>query len=310
MTQTQRGRHRQAGFSLVELLVVLAIFVIVTGAVFGLLNMAQIRYAAEKRFLESFQGARIGVDLMVRDIHNAGYPPPYTYAGNLPYQAAPPGSIGMAPGNGPTPLNYDMPVPWDSPTQADIGLQDRFATGIVGVRNNLVDLTCTVNGGATPCDVPDAFDLILEMDVDPEASNPLLGPTIEWVRYRLCWMQPDGTCRPNVVPPNPRTTVITRGVATKNAALDPTAAVISNLPFVENIVQRSDLNVGDAMPDGTANTAIFSYICAGGQPSCTVEQIQNVVIMVRVRSAEADIQTRQQREITLRGLARRLNPSR
>ena len=37
---------------------------------------------------------------------------------------------------------------------------------------------------------------------------------------------------------------------------------------------------------------------------------ENVIINLRVRSADPDLQTRQRREITLRGLARRLNPSR
>jgi prepilin-type N-terminal cleavage/methylation domain-containing protein len=298
MTTTQRRVSPQTGFSLVEVMVVLIIFMIVTGAVFGLLNVAQIRYAAEKRFLESFQGARIGVDLMVRDIHNAGYPRPYVYPGNFPKLPA-----------GPTPLLIPDPVPWEVPTQAAAALQERFAVGIVGVRNGVVDLGCTVNGGATPCAVPNAFDLILETDIDPETADPVAGPDIEWVRYQLCWIQADGTCDPTKKGPGD-TSVLVRAVDVKDAVSNPAVVVLSNVPFVENIVQDPTVPVGNLLPDGTRNQAVFNYLCRGGAVSCTVEEIESIIIIVRVRSADPDLQTRQAREITLRGLAQRLNPSR
>ncbi len=304
----------QAGFTLIEVMVVLLIFMIIAGAVFAAISAAQVRYRAEKQFLDSFQGARIGVDLMVRDIHNAGYPSPYTYPGNFPKAPI-----------GPTPIQIPDPVPWEVPTDADPGLQQRFAVGIVGVRGGAVDLTCTVNGGANPCDpdgpggvpgFPNAFDIILELDIDPEANNPALGPpTIEWVRYQLCWIQPDGTCDPDKKSPNAwpggrQHSTLVRAVAVKDAVSDPSVIAVSNVPFVENIVQDSTENVGALLLDGTRNTPVFTYICAGGAASCTVEQVESVIINLRVRSAEADLQTRQAREITLRGLARRLNPSR
>ena len=113
----QRRAPSQAGFSLVEIMVVLIIFMIVAGAVFAAINAAQVRYRAEKQFLDSFQGARIGIDLMVRDIHNAGYPRPHLYAGNFPKLPA-----------GPTPVLVPDPVPWDAPTDAAPALQERFKT--------------------------------------------------------------------------------------------------------------------------------------------------------------------------------------
>src|SRR3972149_11498584 len=67
-------RRADSGFSLIELMVVLVIFLIVTGAVFGLLNTAQIRYRSEQQFLDSLQGARTGLEQIARDIHRAGYP--------------------------------------------------------------------------------------------------------------------------------------------------------------------------------------------------------------------------------------------
>lgn len=69
------NRRTQRGFSLIEILVVVAVFTVVTGAVFGLLDMAQQRYKMESEFLDTFQSARLAIDQMSRDIHSAGYPP-------------------------------------------------------------------------------------------------------------------------------------------------------------------------------------------------------------------------------------------
>lgn len=294
--------NTQKGFSLVELMVVLVIFVIVSGAIFRLLSTAQLRYRSEQQFLDAFQAGRTGVDLMIRDIHNAGYPPPYTYAGNLAQPTA-----------GPTPPTYDPAfLPWNAPTDAAPDLQRRFAVGIVGVRGGAVDLNCVVNNPGDPfaCDVPNSFDILLETDVDPETINPAVGTQVEWVRYYLCWVQADGSCRPNVVPAGAESSVLIRAIAPKVAGVNPTLATVWNVPFVENVMQHPELAVGAPFPDGTTNEALFVYECAGGLPSCTVEQIQNVYIALRVRSRQPDIQTRQLRQITLRGMARRLNPSR
>ena len=110
--------RQQQGFSLLEVMVVMTIFLVVAGAVFELLNVSQQRYRSEQQVLESFQGARLGMDLMVRDIHNAGYPPAYTFPGNLP--------------SPPTPPAYPVGV-WTDPVDADPNLRQRFALGIVGV---------------------------------------------------------------------------------------------------------------------------------------------------------------------------------
>ena len=70
-----RTRREQAGFSVIELLVVVAVFTVVTGAVFLLLDTAQQRYKMESEFLDTFQGARLAMDQIARDIHMAGFPP-------------------------------------------------------------------------------------------------------------------------------------------------------------------------------------------------------------------------------------------
>lgn len=273
-------RKPERGFSLMELMLVLAIFLVVSGAVFELLNAAQIRYRAEQQFLESFQGARLGVDLIIRDIHNAGYPPPITFPGNF---AKPP-----------TPAAYPAGT-WTDPLLAPAGVQSRFAIGILGVTAaGAVSTTCTVNGGVTPCAIPNAFDLILELDVDPENAAP--APLIEWVRYNL------------PAPGGAATSTLFRTVRTKVVGGNPTSNP-SIVPFVENVVQNSTQAVS------ATNPAVFTYECdprqiIPGTNACLAEHIKNVYITLRVRSTRADIQTRQFRQITVRGMASRQYPSR
>jgi type II secretory pathway pseudopilin PulG len=58
------------------LLVALGIFLLVIGAAFTLLSSSQNRYQTESQVLTSFQEARLGLDQIVRDVNDAGYPPP------------------------------------------------------------------------------------------------------------------------------------------------------------------------------------------------------------------------------------------
>src|SRR5215472_13902748 len=66
----------QRGFTLVEMLAALGIFLVVTGAAFTLLTSSQRRYQTESQVLNSFQEARLGLDQMVREVNDAGFPPP------------------------------------------------------------------------------------------------------------------------------------------------------------------------------------------------------------------------------------------
>jgi prepilin-type N-terminal cleavage/methylation domain-containing protein len=69
-------RVEQAGFSLLELLVASAMFLVVAGTAFALVGAAQRRYQTDSQILSSFQEARLGLDQIVRDVNDSGYPPP------------------------------------------------------------------------------------------------------------------------------------------------------------------------------------------------------------------------------------------
>lgn len=122
-----------AGFSLIELLTAMAIFLVICGTAFGLLTMAMRRYQSESQMLGTFQEARFGLDQIVRDINDAGYPP------QNQFQILPADPDEYA----------TSPVAWDK--------SQGYPTSSCAVGN-----TCT-----TPGD----FDLILETKVDPFDST-------------------------------------------------------------------------------------------------------------------------------------------
>lgn len=67
-------KKQQTGFTLLELMVSVLIFVGISGAIFGLMGQSQKTYRSESQLLTSFQEARLGMDQIVRDADDAGYP--------------------------------------------------------------------------------------------------------------------------------------------------------------------------------------------------------------------------------------------
>jgi prepilin-type N-terminal cleavage/methylation domain-containing protein len=67
-------RVRQCGFSLIEMLVVVAIIGIVSGGILAQMDTAQQRATSEQVKLDNFQEARDFVDQFFRDVNQIGYP--------------------------------------------------------------------------------------------------------------------------------------------------------------------------------------------------------------------------------------------
>ena len=136
----------QRGFSLIEMMIATVIFVLLCGAAFTLLSVAQQRYQTESQVLNSFQEARFGLDEIVRDVNGSGYPPENQFAFTL----------NLPPAN----LYAITPVAWSS-----------------GYPNS----PCQIGaGGGGSCNTPGDFDLIIERDVDPWRRDG-----VEWTRYQL-----------------------------------------------------------------------------------------------------------------------------
>ena len=259
----ERIERRAAGFSLVELLIVMAIFMVVTGAVFGLLGAAQIRHRSEQELVDAMQAARVAVERLTRDIHNAGYP---------------------------TVSTYDILVPGNIPTTTgtgyitDLRVPDRFP----GIKNNLLTRDCTVdtvNPTAGTCDVPGPYQLLIEADLDPDNPILLQRQKIEWVYYRL-ETPPASNAAANPIGGGERRTLY-RLVSEKKGGVDPRdpAAVrykgnaVQMIPFVENVM--NDPNNGDV-------DAVFRYVCLNAALTCTPNNIQEVRVELRVQTRTPD----------------------
>jgi prepilin-type N-terminal cleavage/methylation domain-containing protein len=139
---------RQTGFTLIELLVSLGIFLLVIGAAFTLLGSSQNRYQTESQALTSFQEARLGLDQIVRDVNDAGYPPPTYYVGSHNFFA-------------------DSPFAW--------------SPGYAG------NIPCVMGtGGGGTCTTPNDFDLIIETTPNPQDPSCAPSPCpVQWIRYQL-----------------------------------------------------------------------------------------------------------------------------
>ena len=126
--------RKQRGTSAVEMMVVVLVFTLLTGAAFHLLNVSQQRYRMESDVLDSFQAAQVALDQMARDIHTSGYPPVNSFS-----------SAAVANAN--VTLVASTPFAW-SPSYPNT--------------------PCTVGAG---CTTPNGFDLIVETDLDPQNNN-------------------------------------------------------------------------------------------------------------------------------------------
>jgi prepilin-type N-terminal cleavage/methylation domain-containing protein len=74
MNRAHKPRSEQSGFTLLEMVMVVFILTIMMGVVFQQVNLVQRRSRTEQSKLDAFQQARDFVDVIVRDIHGAGYP--------------------------------------------------------------------------------------------------------------------------------------------------------------------------------------------------------------------------------------------
>lgn len=148
-----RSNGRDSGFTLIEILAAMGIFLLVTGAAFTLLTSSQQRYTTESQVLGAFQEARLGLDQMVRDINDAGFP-------SKAFTTGAPASYAVAPFAWSAGAGYPA-----NPCQI----------GTAGGG------TCTTASDAAPGD----FDIIVESI--PSREDPSCFPNcpVKWVRYQL-----------------------------------------------------------------------------------------------------------------------------
>ena len=268
---------RQRGFSLIEMMVAVAIFVIITGAAFSLLDTSQRRYTSEAQLLDSFQAARFGYDQMSLDIHSAGFPPQNAFTAGL------------------TAANANLV------TQTPFAWSPGYVFGAAGA-------PCTV--GAT-CLTPGPFDLIIEAAIPNAVAGgcPGAGPIgpgaapvpVVWIRYQLAGttLSRAAVCKG---PGDPAAATL--------AALTPYVDnVINNIPPTQMAPIQGEY---PGMFPGNNPIPLFTYF--GGStcvapapiiPGC----IKEVEINMIVQSPSNDQTTGRPRVTNLTGQVIRFNPA-
>lgn len=151
MTIARTRKRNPFGFTLIETMVALAVFVVICGAIFKLLNRSQRRYHTESQVLDSLQDARLGMDQIVRDASDAGYPPYINFA-NIPIGS---NCVPTAPCS----AYVNSPIAW--------------SPGYIA----LTPCQIGTAGGGT-CATPGDFDVIFEEQPDNIGN-------VEWIRYVL-----------------------------------------------------------------------------------------------------------------------------
>jgi len=147
MTRSFR-ESRQMGFTLIELMVAMGIFLVISAVAFSLLGISQQRYQSETQVTSAFQDARLALDEIVRDVNAAGFPP-------LNQFSAPPSDVSLYAS---TPFAWSFGYP-GSPCQIGTAGGGTCSTAIAGDS------------------APGDFDLIVETQV-PNSK-------VQWIRYQL-----------------------------------------------------------------------------------------------------------------------------
>ncbi|HKV25002.1 MAG TPA: prepilin-type N-terminal cleavage/methylation domain-containing protein [Candidatus Acidoferrum sp.] len=268
------GRAHERGFTLIEMIVSVAIFVALCGAMFSLLGMTQKRTQTESQVVDSFEQARLGLDQIVQDVTDAGYPPASQFAVLPPANKYAVTPFGWSP-------NYPA-------TPCQIG------TAGGG--------TCVIAGPGLNYS-PGDFDLVLEGDVD--------GSGVKWTRYQLLGTTLYRGVTPKVVGSDPITATSVAGVMVpyiqnvmNNAAVSQIAQISAAYPTM--------FPGGNAQPifQYSCDTPAGTVLCQNAGINNAPQNIRDVEVTLIVMTPRRDAQSGKLRIVELNGRGRRSNPNR
>ena len=282
MSEAWRGNLRKTaavhgrsalGFTLTEMLISMAIFLAICGSAFTLLGVSQQRYQAESQTLNSFQDARLAMDQIVRDVSDAGFPPPNQFE-------TPPANNGA--------VNVAVtPFAW-SP-------------------GYLTNNPCAIGA----CSTPGPYGLFIETNPTPLPTPQVPAITVEYIRYKLLDSNPtilgrgvfqkSGADPYSTIPDTMLTpfvlNVMNQASPAQIAQIN--AAYPNMFPGGNQVPLFTYLCDSSTGPQNCANLGLLN----GGTPA----NIRSVLVTLIVETPTPDPQTGQIRVIELTGEASRIN---
>jgi prepilin-type N-terminal cleavage/methylation domain-containing protein len=163
--------RRQRGFSMVEMLLVMAILGVIVGGLFAQMDLAQQRAYSERIKLDNMQEARDFVDQFFRDINQIGYP-------NVRMLDTNPLTSVWTP-----PLTTPASYGWNSPYAND----NRAAIGLVRIDNTEIRFEADTNGDGNVQSVRYAINgngncalCLQRSQLDKVSGNPLTAQPPNW----------------------------------------------------------------------------------------------------------------------------------
>jgi len=273
-----RTENGDRGFSILELLIAMAIFLAICAAMFELLRMSQQKYSGETQLSAAYQDSRLAMDQIVRDFNIAGYPPVDMFS-VLPT----------------SPAQYAItPVAW--------------IPGYTTVPPTPCSLDQPVLGGGT-CGTPGSpgdYDLVIETRIPPNPGDPL---TVSWICYHydpLSLILYRDVVQKTAGSPPSSSRVMTEGTALLKNVVNSPGSLMSQI-----------VAEYPTMFSGGVAQPIFQYSCdtPGGPLPCwqagtnnSPKNIRDVDVTLIVMTPQQDLETQNLKLVELFGRAHRSNP--
>jgi prepilin-type N-terminal cleavage/methylation domain-containing protein len=265
-------RKTERGFSLIELLMAMAIFLLICGAMFGLLQLSQQKYSSESQMSGTFQETRLAMDQIVRDVNESGYPP----------------------------LSFFSSVPTDP------SLYALTHVAWSGYPNSSCQIG-TAGGGTCLVSSPGDYDLIVETAI---GDNTTTGNKVFWTRYQLIGTTLYRGVVQKTVGADPVTATSAIGVMTpflnnvvNNPASAQLAAITADFPAM--FPAGAPVPVFQYMCDTPAGP----QACPNAGVDSSPPYIRDVDVTLIVAAPQLDAQTHRWKLVELNGRGHRMNPS-
>ena len=260
--------HR--GFTLLEMMMAMGIFLIICAAMFELLNLSQKKFSSEMQLTAAYQDARLAMDQIVRDVNVAGYPSTDMFS-------PPPTSY---------PSNYAIgPVAWSpnypAPTACAIG---------------------TAGGGT--CGTPGDYDLIVETRLGTDSNVSWIWYHLDpptSILYRAVVPKPTSG--------DPLSTVTSSGAMVAflaNVMNDAPSAQLAQI----TATYPSMFPGGQPQPifQYTCDTPAGAMPCPLAGKYNSPKNVRDVDITLIVKTPQRDMQTQSIKLVELNGRGHRVNP--